>query len=223
MYVFMYMYILVGIYNFESDELLEPQFKYIITDTTNMSYGFHNNSLLKIESNFKIDYEDHYALMHVLPKFNFQGKSEAFQGFLIYNYSDAEVILKGFDNYDKNLIITPSFLSKNNLLSAVIGNLQIIHGEGAFAKIIDQKKTNKGLFSAILEFYDGTFDVRDIPPSTVEAVSFTIENNNPDFKTITRADDLNGGKYVTIKNDSILENAITDGYLNLDPTYRYLK
>jgi DNA-binding PadR family transcriptional regulator len=213
---------LVGLFNFKSNETLEPQFKYIITDSTNTSYALYKNALLKVNQDFEIDYEDHYALMHVLPKFSFIGPNEAEKGFLIFNYTTDIVLLNGFDNNDHKVLISPSFLSYNDLLPQIVGNLNIDHGSGPYAKIIDQNKTDKGIFSAILEFYDGTFGVRDMTPIYTEAVSFSIENNHPNFTSLQQTIGWND-KYVKLKNDSILEKYWTESELDLDPCYRFYK
>ncbi len=230
----------IGLYNFVSNEILEPQFDYIIPSSKKpdqTAYGFKNGSWYKIDnrSTFKIAVTD-FSPVDVFKSLAFNLK-ELKENFLYNSY--AVNVSEGI-SYGGGVVFTPSYIEKLNLIPEVCEDWMIAGSkESDFGTIelhlttdTTQSITDK-IISFVVSFYKEGVDGRGFRSEANKVIVYNKENKvfhatelNKNYDEYSNFCKPQGYKFVNDSTIEILQREISDTAkkprYDFENTYTYI-
>lgn len=222
----------IGLVNYESGEILQPQFEYIFpgsNSANDVAYGFKNNKWFKISSsNIGLVKETEFDPVPILKALSFNilnvGESMMFDSY--YKYYTDEV------NEGRGVVIVPSYIEYLKLLPRDSYTDVILPNQGdcfgtdeARLNTSLQEKIKDKIISFFVSIYESGIDARGYQTEGKELIVYNKERNiinSVHLDAVDRSDYFCRESDYRIVNDSIIEvKSNHSGYNPIDNIYNF--
>ena len=228
----------IGLYNFSTNELLEPQFEYIMPSSKtpdNTAYGMKDGGWYKIEGDnkFKI-LKTYFSPNDILRTLKFDVKDVKEN--LYYDSYCSNDTTPGPDDFreanGKGVIVTPSYLEHLNILPEICDNLRLptqknnvwIAADEENAKTDTSKSVTDKIIAFIVSVYQSGTSGRGYVNDEKNMVVYNKEKKTINAIKLDEIYDYthfcrpSGYRFI---NDTMLETKTGNGYDTTKPKYIY--